>query len=114
MRYYLVIFPTHFQVETRNHVVSVLTRGPYKDAFRVLWNVCADERTERPSLSTSFYHSNRRLLIEVEEDNDHIYSSPHLLFHSFSLSLSVSPPLSSSFPTLSPSIRPHSQGESIR
>lgn len=44
----------------------------------------AGGKTDHPSLSASFYHSDSGLLIEVEEDNDRIYSSTH------SLSLSLS------------------------
>lgn len=50
-------------------------------------------KTDHPSLSASFYHSNSRLLIEVEEDNDRIYFCRSSL--SLSVALSI---LSSLFP----------------
>lgn len=39
----------------------------------------AGGKTDHPSLSASFYHSDSGLLIEVEEDNDRIYPSTHSL-----------------------------------
>lgn len=55
--------------------------------------------TDHPSLSASFYHSNSRLLIEVEEDNDRIYSSTRLSFIFTISSLSVALSSHSSFLT---------------
>ncbi len=61
-------------------------------------------KTDHPSLSALFYHSNSRLLIEVEEDNDRIYSSTHLSFLSLSLCCIIRPRNFSSLFPLSPFI----------
>ena len=57
------------------------------------WMKAGGEKADHPSLSAPFYHGNSGLLIEVEEDNDHIYSSTHLYFRS----LHIQPPLSAPF-----------------
>lgn len=71
------------------------------------------EKTDHSSLSSSFYHSYRRLVIEVEENNDHLFLNISVLPLSLCLVvcciiLTIPPP---PFSTLSS--HPHSQGESI-
>lgn len=106
------LFERFLLLSLHDNAVTVATHGLYKDVVSVLRGkppseICVvDEsrrknRTDHPSLSASFYHSNSGLLIEVEEDNDRIYSSTHLSFLSLSLSVSLS------ILTLSPSLTLH-------
>lgn len=126
--YTVRLFEGFLLLSLHDYAIAVATHGLYKDMFSVLREkppseICVvDEsrrrkQTDHPSLSAWFYHSNSGLLIEVEEDNDRIYSSTHLSFLSLSLYLSLFHYPSSHFPPLSflshPSSHPHSQGESI-
>lgn len=96
--YTVRLFEKFLLLSLHDYAITVATHGLFKDMFSVLREkppseICVvDEsrrrkQTDHPSLSAWFYHSNSGLLIEVEEDNDRIYSSTHLSFLSLSIFL---------------------------
>lgn len=86
--------------KTRGHALNVVTHVQVCSEYE------QEERTGRLSHAASFYHSHSWLLIEVEKDNDCIYSSTHLPFPSLALIYYPSSPSH-------PSSHPRSQGKSV-